>query len=260
MTQIKIYDFKRPERFSSESIRGLALVHDRFAINASLALSRLTRTEAQVSVTSVDQIAYDDFIRSLPNPGVICEFAVEGAAGMALLALAPDLAFALIETLAGGPGSGDRPERSLSGAETALIEGVAVRLLGCLREAWETELGFRLHAIESDPRFVRVAPPGETVAFVTLEVGLGEIRSQMSLCLPYPALEPFLSSRAEAHAAQGEPLLGSEELGRMSVQRYAIFKAEGEDPTARDLAALLAAGKAPAFESWGRAEYGPRTR
>jgi flagellar motor switch protein FliM len=256
------HDFRRPKRFPGEKIRELALIHEGFARSASLALSRALRSPAQLSLVSVDQLRYDEFINSLPDLVPLCGLSMEGLAGDALLEIDPALAFALVERRAGASSAGQAPCRGLSELEEALLEGLVVRLLCCLREAWAPtlELKPRLSSFESSPCYAGLAEPGEMVALVTLEASVGGSQGMMNLCLPYPSMAPFLSPREEAPAGGQEPLLGPDELGQIRLTRYAIFQAEGEGPTARELAALLSAGDAPAFEAQGRCAYGPSAR
>ena len=66
--KVKIYDFKRPDKFSKDQIRTLQMMHDTFARLATTGLSAQLRALVGVHVASVDQLTYEEFIRSIPNP------------------------------------------------------------------------------------------------------------------------------------------------------------------------------------------------
>ena len=66
--KIKIYDFKRPDKFSKEQIRTVSIMHETFARLTTTALSAQLRSMVHVHVASVDQLTYEEFIRSIPNP------------------------------------------------------------------------------------------------------------------------------------------------------------------------------------------------
>ena len=66
--KIKIYDFKRPDKFSKDQIRTISIMHETFARLTTTSLSAQLRSLAQVHVASVDQLTYEEFIRSIPNP------------------------------------------------------------------------------------------------------------------------------------------------------------------------------------------------
>jgi flagellar motor switch protein FliM len=69
--QIKIYDFKRPDKFSKDQIRTVSIMHETFARLTTTALSGQLRSLSSVHVASVDQLTYEEFIRSIPNPATI---------------------------------------------------------------------------------------------------------------------------------------------------------------------------------------------
>ena len=65
---IKSYDFKRPERFSKDQIHTLQMIHDSFSRLFAVSLSSYLRTLVEIKVVSLDQLTYEEFIRSIPNP------------------------------------------------------------------------------------------------------------------------------------------------------------------------------------------------
>ena len=54
--KIKIYDFKRPDKFSKEQIRTVSIMHETFARLTTTSLSAQLRTMVHVHVDSVDQL------------------------------------------------------------------------------------------------------------------------------------------------------------------------------------------------------------
>ncbi|MCA9439409.1 MAG: flagellar motor switch protein FliM, partial [Candidatus Omnitrophica bacterium] len=65
---VKVYDFKHPDRFSKDQTRSLQMLHEHFSRLFSTSLSTYLRTITEVKLVSVDQLSYDEFIRSIPNP------------------------------------------------------------------------------------------------------------------------------------------------------------------------------------------------
>ena len=65
---VQPYNFRRPDRVSKEQLRALHFIHDRFAVNVSTSLSAFLRAVTEVSITSVEQFAYSEFLMSLPDP------------------------------------------------------------------------------------------------------------------------------------------------------------------------------------------------
>jgi len=65
---VVIYNFRRPDRISKEQLRSLHFLHDRFALNVSTSLSAFLRAMTEVSIVSVEQFAYSEFLLSVPDP------------------------------------------------------------------------------------------------------------------------------------------------------------------------------------------------
>ena len=194
--KIKIYDFKRPDKFSKDQIRTISMIHETFARLTTTGLSAQLRAMAHVHVASVDQLTYEEFIRSIPNPTTLAVIDMEPLKGNAVLEIDPSITFAVIDKLFGGKGEGDtKLQRELTEIESAVIEGVIVRVLGNLREAWSNviDLRPRLGRIEVNPQFAQIVPPSDMVVLVTLETKIGEVEGMMNFCIPYITIEPVIS-------------------------------------------------------------------
>ena len=99
---------------------------------------------------------------SIPNPTTLAVIDMEPLKGNAVLEIDPSITFAVIDKLFGGKGEGDtKLQRELTEIESAVIEGVIVRVLGNLREAWSNviDLRPRLGRIEVNPQFARYCAP-----------------------------------------------------------------------------------------------------
>ena len=138
--KIKIYDFKRPDKFSKDQIRTVSIMHETFARQTTTALSSQLRSLAHVHVASVDQLTYEEFIRSIPNPTTIAVINMDPLKGSAILEIDPAITFAIIDRLFGGQGEGAKFTRELTDIEASVIEGIIVRILGNLRESTFSEL------------------------------------------------------------------------------------------------------------------------
>lgn len=66
--RIKIYDFKRPDVFSREQILAISTGMEELARRLTIFLSKATKEDCSVHVCSIDQLTYEEFIRSIPTP------------------------------------------------------------------------------------------------------------------------------------------------------------------------------------------------
>ncbi|MBN2532482.1 MAG: flagellar motor switch protein FliM [Spirochaetales bacterium] len=193
--KIKIYDFKRPDKFSKDQIRTVSIMHETFARLTTTSLSAQLRSLVHVHVASVDQLTYEEFIRSIPNPTTLAVINMDPLKGSAILEIDPAVTFSIIDRLFGGHGEGTKLSRDLTDIEQAVMEGIIVRILGNMREAWSTviDLRPRLGQIETNPQFAQIVPPTEMVVLVTLETKVGEVEGMMNFCIPYLTIEPIIS-------------------------------------------------------------------
>ncbi len=193
--KIKIYDFKRPDKFSKDQIRTVSIMHETFARLTTTALSAQLRCMVNVHVASVDQLTYEEFIRSIPNPTTLGIINMDPLKGSAVLEIDPSITFSIIDRLFGGVGSGTKLQRDLTDIEQAVMEGIIVRILGNLREAWGQviDLRPRLGNIETNPQFAQIVPPAEMVILVTLETKVGDVEGMINFCIPYLTIEPIIS-------------------------------------------------------------------
>lgn len=193
--KIKIYDFKRPDKFSKEQIRTVSIMHETFARLTTTAMSAQLRSMVHVHVASVDQLTYEEFIRSIPSTTTLGIINMDPLKGSAVLEIDPAITFSIIDRLFGGQGEGTKISRDLSDIEQSVMEGIIVRILGNLREAWSQviDLRPRLGQIETNPQFAQIVPPTEMVILVTLETKVGEVEGMMNFCIPYLTIEPIIS-------------------------------------------------------------------
>ncbi len=194
--RIKIYDFRRPDKFSKEQIRTVSNMHETFARLTTTSLSAQLRALVHVHVASVDQLTYEEFIRSIPTPTTLAVVNMDPLKGNAVLEIAPEITFIMIDRLFGGSGdTGGKVNRDLTDIEQSVMEGVIVRILANMREAWTQviDLRPRLQQIETNPQFAQIVAPGEMVILVTLEIKIGEEAGMMNICIPYITIEPIVS-------------------------------------------------------------------
>jgi len=192
---LKIYDFKRPDKISREQIRTISIIHETFARLTTTSLSALLRSMIHIHVASVDQLTYEEFIRSIPSPATLAVISMDPIKGSAVLEIDPAITFSIIDRLLGGPGEGKNFQHELTDIESFVMEGVIVRILGNMRAAWNgvIDLQPRLCQIETNPQFAQIAPPTEMVLLITLETKVGNVEGMINVCIPYLTLEPIIS-------------------------------------------------------------------
>ncbi|MCX6645092.1 MAG: flagellar motor switch protein FliM [bacterium] len=194
--RIKEYDFKRPDKFSKDQIRTLHMMMEGFARSWSTLLSGKLRSLVHVEIISVDQLPYEEFIKSTFNPTVISVISMEPLEGSAILDISPPVAFAIIDRLVGGTGRTMMAVRELTEIEEALIGNVVGDALKILKNAMGDliQVNPMLEGIEYNPQFTQVVPPGDMTLFISFEMRIEDSRGMLGLCLPHILLEPILGA------------------------------------------------------------------
>ena len=115
--KIKMYDFKRPDKFAKDQIRTLFMLHESFSRLLNTYLSTHLRTLVNVEVASVEQLTYQEFVQSLANPSVISVLAVPPLKGNIIMEINTEIAFAFIDRVFGGEGKTGLKPRVLTEIE-----------------------------------------------------------------------------------------------------------------------------------------------
>src|SRR5215212_10745338 len=192
---VHVYDFKRPERVSKDQMRALEALHEGFARNFGAALSGYLRTIVEISVASIEQLTFSEFIHALPNPTCFNLLSAKPLDGQMCLEISPLIIYPIIDRLLGGS-SADLfiPQRPLTQIEQRLVQRITDRATHHLSEAWTnlTPVNFKVDDFESNPQLVQIVPPNETVVVVGFELKMGNRAGTMSLCIPYNVIEPIM--------------------------------------------------------------------
>jgi len=192
--KIKSYDFRRPDKFSKDQLRAIQMIHESFTRQLTTTMSTMVRSMVSAEIASVDQLAYDEFIRSLVQPTVIGILEMYPFSGNALIEINPNLVFAIIDRMLGGRGEFTGKIRELTDIERTVVERLLMRMLELLEEAWSTvvDVRFRYENLESNPFFVQICPGTDMVLLVILKLKVSEVEGMVSICIPYFLMEPIM--------------------------------------------------------------------
>lgn len=192
--RIRVYDFRRPSKFSKDQINTLQVIYENYARSLGTYLSAQLRTPVQIEVLSVEQLTYEEFIRSIPNPTILSIFSVYPLEGNAIMEINPNLGFALLDRLLGGPGATLAKVRGLTEIEQTVIERIVQRMLDYFEEPWGgiIELAPSLERMESNPQFTQLVSPSEIMMIVSLEARMGDVMGLINICIPFLVLEPIM--------------------------------------------------------------------
>ena len=191
-----LYDFRRPIKLSREHVRTLQIAFETYARSCGTLLTTRLRVVSSVTLVSIEQLNYDEYIGSLSNPTVIAVVAIDPLPGTVLLEMASSAVMTAIDHMLGGPG-GTQPEWPLTEVETPLLRGLLDRMLGELRYGFSAlvELSPKLKEIEYNAQFLRAHQPGDAVVIASFDMKIGSDECMASLCLPFNTILPVLEKQ-----------------------------------------------------------------
>ena len=187
----EVYDFRRPDKFSKEQLRTLQMLHETFGRLAGTNLSALLRTNVNIDLISLEQVPYEEYLRSISS-SVFAIMSIPPLTGQAALEMEFGLVFTMIDKLLGGPGR-SLSRTNLTDIEQPLYHQIMGRMFAALKSAWEgvVIVNPSIEEIETSAQFVQIAPPSDIVVSILFEVRVGDTHGAMSLCIPYMVLKPI---------------------------------------------------------------------
>ena len=192
--KVKVYDYRSPQKISKDHLRTLELIHDNFARIISNYLTAQVRTNAKVKIESIEQITYEEFIHSIPNPTILTVFKMPPLNGSILFETNPQFVYQVIDILLGGSGDRKYKLRDFTDIDKNIIRQINKGLISNLRLAWEDiiEVETEIEGIETNPALNQTLAPNEPVALISFSVEIGRNSTFINICIPYLSIEKLL--------------------------------------------------------------------
>jgi flagellar motor switch protein FliM len=195
--RLRVYDFKRPDKFSKDHLRGAQLLFDNFCRLVTSYFSGIFRLAIHCNVVSVDQITYEEFAMELPNPCSVAVIQWASLSSNVLVNFNPQIALPMVDRLCGGPGNATAVSRTLTEIEISVLmrvaETMAEILSVTLKEFSIEQHSLSVSSIEVNPLFVQQAmAPNDIILSVVVGMKFGAGSGNIEFCLPYTLLEPIL--------------------------------------------------------------------
>ena len=197
----EIYDFRRPDKLSKDQLRTLQMIHETFARLFSSSISGYLRSQVQVDLISVEQIAYEEYIKSVSS-SLVNVLSVAPLTGQMIYEIDLSVMFVMLDRLLGGTGDGaGKAIKGLTDIEKVLANNIVKVGLGDLAIAWENvmKVQYETVSVDTSAQFVQIVPNNDTVVLVLMEIRIGEHQGAMSFCVPFLLLKPILAKLNAQH-------------------------------------------------------------
>ena len=192
--QVKDYDFKRPAKFSKEHLRTLEIIYEHYGRLISTNLPLYLRKSVQTTVASSETVTFSEFSNALSNPVILGIIDFKPLNGNVIIELSPNLGFAMIDRMLGGPGVPLDKNRDFSEIEMTIIEKIMIICMQLMKEPWHNVVDINpvMERIETNAQFAQVIAPSDMIAIVTMNIRVGDTEGFMNICLPYFTLEEVM--------------------------------------------------------------------
>jgi flagellar motor switch protein FliM len=182
---IKPCTFRQSGQLTAEQVAAVNGLHEGFARSLTQSLGAYLRVSFEVTLVSIEQLAYSEFLERIPEITYMMCFRVEHMSSGAGMQIDHSLVFPLVDILLGGIGHCDVFTREVSEIEEQIMEGVAKIICRELESAW-TPLGTKLDLDGRQPpaQMQRFLAPTEKTLCLSFEVKLAETTGKLNLIFP----------------------------------------------------------------------------
>ena len=211
---IKLYDFRRPDKFSKEHIRAIQNIHETFARVTASSLSSFLRSTTTISLSSIEQVVYDEYVHQLSNPTLVNLVELQPLAGRIVVEMNMGIGLAMLDRMMGGPGQMNLRRNELTDIEMALLRSLGATISAGLRDGWTAVADLQPVLVETvlNADLVQAALPGDIAALLLFEIHTLGMSGTISICVPHPVIEPLMDRlNTQAWFSAGSRKNGSED-------------------------------------------------
>ena len=188
-------DLFRGQGAARAKISNFDIILDAFSRHCGITQANRLKQTVSVKRVAIETEIFENFVRNLQEHGVIAILRFEPLESGGLLILDSTLAFGLIEIMLGATTEDNLhiPDREMSIIEMNILKDVINDVCSDWEKAFEPleEMQCSLVQVETNPRMVNIVTPDTEVLVSRFSVNAGNLFGQMSLVMPYFALEPY---------------------------------------------------------------------
>lgn len=198
--EITPYDLTAQSLMLRDQFDALDEVYDKFVNLLNVGLTSTLQHPIETKMVSKEIVKFGEFMQAFGNPTGFSIYTMEPLIGSAMMAVEPNLGFALIDCMFGGPGKPLAKIREFTQIEQRMLNRFNLEVLEDLERAWQVAYNIRLiqKKTETKPEFVNLISPGDLVLVFVFSINGEYFSGNIHICTPFLMLEPIkekLSSR-----------------------------------------------------------------
>lgn len=203
---VRNYDFAHPDKLAKTHMRVIHHLMSGLEKSWSNLLQSKLRTEAIVTIESLEQASFSAYVESLADPSLVVGVNLEGLKSNALFDMSAGVAMGIVDRLAGGRGQLTGNARPLTQIECSIIKQLLERLMDDLSAAWKpvVDLNAKLTAFHSSMDDIGM---GENEMLVVCGFGweFDSVKNRASLAIPISALDSIREKLSPDRWLDGAP-------------------------------------------------------
>jgi flagellar motor switch protein FliM len=190
---VKPCTFRQSGQLAGEHVRAVSALHEAFARGLAQSLGAYLGVSFEAKLVSVEQIAYGEFLQSLPEITYMVSFHVSPMNASAAMQIDPSLVFSLIDILLGGTSRCEVITREISEIEAEVMAEVARIICRELAEAWKPlAISLELERYETGAQVQHFLPATEKTICLSFEIRVADTQGTLNLIVPFAVSHPLL--------------------------------------------------------------------
>jgi flagellar motor switch protein FliM len=208
------YDLTSQSLMLRDQFDALDEVYDKFVNLLNVGLTGSLQRAIEVKLVSKEIVKFGEFLQAFSNPTGFSIYTMEPLIGTAMLAVEPNLGFALIDCMFGGAGKPLSKVREFTQIEQRMLKRFYSDVLQELEQAWRVAYSIKVvqKKTETKPEFVNLVNPGDSVLIFVFSINGEEFAGNIHICTPFLMLEPikdklssrYLREKDRAHAFRSQ--------------------------------------------------------
>jgi len=203
-----IYDFKKPNRISSEQFKAFSTMHDKMLRDFITDLSAMLRKIVDIKLYSIEQMTYGEFILSIPQITSLNTLSIKPMEGRIVIESNPGISHKVIAELlgSGAVNTNDNLDRELTEIEVEILDHFYEVVIKNLYKSWDdiSTLNFKVESKDTNANAIQIISDHEIVLLVVLEITIDEESGFLSICYPISYIEPLLDKIVEKIFSEGK--------------------------------------------------------
>lgn len=193
--KVRAYDFRRPIKLSKEYINTLYMIFENFSKMAGNTVSNMIHTNVNIKIGAIEQVSYDEFIHSIPNPTLLGLFHTRQLKGTQIIEVNPQFCTQVIDLILGGSDSSynkvARKKDTFTDIELGVLEEVLLEIFKAFEASWSDilDLDTELDDLQTNPQLLQNMSPNEPIVLTSFILELMGNKSFMNICIPYMSFE-----------------------------------------------------------------------